>query len=72
MKIEIYSSFARDAKKLPDNIKEDILNAITLIQDAKTLLDIPDVKDMKGGKKAKNAYRMPSIITGSAFSFGMI
>jgi mRNA interferase RelE/StbE len=58
MKIEIYSSFAKDSKKLPNNIKEDIANAITKISEAKTFLDIPNVKDMKGGKKAKNAYRM--------------
>jgi mRNA interferase RelE/StbE len=58
MQIDIHSSFVRDSKKLPVNIKEDIANAITLISAAKTFLDIPDVKDMKGGKKAKNAYRM--------------
>lgn len=39
-------------------IKEDIANAIALISSAKTLSDIPGVKDIKGGKKAKNAFRM--------------
>jgi mRNA interferase RelE/StbE len=58
MQIEIYSSFARDAKKLPDNVREDISNAIAIIQASKSFSDIPRVKDMKGGKKAKNSYRM--------------
>ncbi|HEY4324363.1 MAG TPA: type II toxin-antitoxin system RelE/ParE family toxin [Mucilaginibacter sp.] len=58
MQTEIRSSFARDAKKLPADIKEDILEAIVHIQTAKTLSNIPDIKDIKGGKKAKDAYRM--------------
>ncbi len=58
MQIEIYSSFVRDAKKLPSNVKEDIADAITIISDAQTLSDIPSIKDLKGGKKSKDAYRM--------------
>ena len=58
MQIEIRSSFARDSKKLPNNIKDEIANAIALISNATTFSDIPHVKDMKGGKKAKNAFRM--------------
>ena len=58
MQIEIRSSFAKDSKKLSNNIQENIAHAITLMVSAKTLADIPNVKDIKGGKKAKNAYRM--------------
>ncbi len=58
MEFEVYSSFRNDAKKLSPNVKEDISNAIKTIQNAKTFLDIPGVKDIKGGKNAKNAYRI--------------
>jgi mRNA interferase RelE/StbE len=58
MQLDIRSSFVRDAKKLPDSVREDIANAIALISDAKSFSNIPDVKDLKGGKKARNAYRM--------------
>jgi len=58
MQIEVYSSFVRDSKKLPASIKVDIAEAISLMQTAKTFSDIPRVKAMQGGKKAKNAYRM--------------
>ena len=58
MQIEIYSSFVRDSKKLPIEVKQDIADAILSIQNAKIFSDIPKVKAMQGGKKAKNAYRM--------------
>jgi mRNA-degrading endonuclease RelE of RelBE toxin-antitoxin system len=67
MKIEIHSSFARDSKKLPNNIKEEIANAISLMSEAKTFLDIPNVKDMKGGKKAKMPTECALMITGFVF-----
>lgn len=58
MQIEIHSSFARDSKKLSPDIKEDIANAVSIMLNAKTFQEIPNVKDIKGGKKAQNAYRM--------------
>jgi len=58
MQIEIRSSFVRDSKKLPDHIREKIAEAISILSDAKIFSEIPDIKDIKGGKKAKNAYRM--------------
>ncbi len=58
MKIEIRSSFTKDSKKLSATIKEEIATAISLISAAEILLNIPNIKSIKGGKKAKNAYRM--------------
>jgi mRNA interferase RelE/StbE len=58
MQIEVRSSFERDTKKLSDKIREDIADAVALMSSAKTISDIPGVKDIKGGKKAKNAFRM--------------
>jgi mRNA interferase RelE/StbE len=58
MQVEIHSSFVRDTRKLSAKVKEDISDAIVLIQNAKTFLDIPHIAAMQGGKKAKNAYRM--------------
>lgn len=58
MQIEIRSSFARDAKKLSTNIQQSIANAIALMANAKIFSAIPNIKGVKGGKKAKNAYRM--------------
>ena len=60
MQIEIRSSFAKDSKKLPINIKADIAEAIGKISMANSFLDIPDIKAMKGGKSPKclqNAYQ---------------
>ena len=58
MQIDIRSSFEKDTKKLSNNIKEDIAEALALMSEAKTLSDIPHLKDMKGAKKGKKAFRM--------------
>jgi mRNA-degrading endonuclease RelE of RelBE toxin-antitoxin system len=35
MQVEIHSSFVRDTKKLPAKVKEDISDAMALMQNAK-------------------------------------
>lgn len=58
MRIAIRSSFERDTKKLLTENKNAIFDAILLMQKAVIFADIPGIKNMKGGKKAKDAYRM--------------
>ena len=54
----LFFVFVKDTKKLPSNIKEDVANAIAIISEAEKLSEIPSIKDLKGGKKSKDAYRM--------------
>ncbi|MEO7213965.1 type II toxin-antitoxin system RelE/ParE family toxin [Mucilaginibacter sp.] len=58
MQLNIRSAFTKDAKKLSDILKQDVADAIHQIINAEKLADIHNVKLLKGGKKAKNAYRM--------------
>jgi mRNA-degrading endonuclease RelE of RelBE toxin-antitoxin system len=54
MEYEYQSSFIRDAKKLPKNIKEGIVEIIDNIQSAEQLSDIEGVTKMVG---YSNSYR---------------
>jgi mRNA-degrading endonuclease RelE of RelBE toxin-antitoxin system len=54
MEYEYQSSFVRDAKKLPKNIKEGIVEIIDNIQSAEQLSDIEGVTKMVG---YSNSYR---------------
>jgi mRNA interferase RelE/StbE len=58
VEIEFRSSFVRDAKKLSTQIKDDLQQAISIIIEANSIQNIPDIKSLKGGKRATNAYRM--------------
>jgi len=58
MQIDIRSSFEKDTKKLSDTVKEDIAEVLSAMLNAKTLSDIPNLKDMKGGKKGKRPFRV--------------
>lgn len=58
MQLEIRATFTKDSKKLSDTLKESLADAIAVIVSAEKLSDIPNVKSLKGGKKAVNAYRM--------------
>lgn len=58
MEIEFRSFFVRDAKKLSPQIKEDLQQAISIISQTTSFSQIPNVKALKGGKNAMNAYRM--------------
>lgn len=58
MKIEIRSSFVRDTKKCTQKIKDKITEAIHEIFEAQSLSDLKNIKELKGGKDAKYAYRM--------------
>jgi mRNA-degrading endonuclease RelE of RelBE toxin-antitoxin system len=58
MQVDIHSSFVRDSKKLTPAIKESIADAIMLMEKAVKFSEIPGIKALQGGKKAKNAYRM--------------
>lgn len=55
MEYEYQSSFVRDAKKLPKNIKEGIVEIIDNIQSAEQLSDIEGVTKMVG---YSNSYRI--------------
>ncbi|GGH21121.1 type II toxin-antitoxin system RelE family toxin [Mucilaginibacter phyllosphaerae] len=58
MQIEIRSSFTKDVKKLSDDLKGKIESAILMMINSQGLTDISNVKPLKGGKSAHNAYRM--------------
>lgn len=58
MEIEFRSSFVRDAKKLPAQIKDDLQQAISKIIEADSIQHIFNIKSLKGGKNSINAYRM--------------
>lgn len=58
MKIEIYTSFSRDAKKLPDSILDELKTIYRAIEEAQSLDDLTySVKKMAGSKKLK-AFRL--------------
>lgn len=56
MKIEIRSSFVRDAKKLPLNIQKKLAQAIQDIEKVDSLNALRNIKQMKGSSKP--AYRL--------------
>lgn len=58
MQIEIRTSFSRDAKKYPQQVKNNIAKAIKEIYAAESLSELKNIKNLKGGKAAKEAYRM--------------
>ncbi len=56
MKVVFDSKFAKDLKNLPDReVKNEIAEAIEVIEKASKLSDIPNLRKMKG---ARNAYRL--------------
>ena len=58
MKIEIDSSFDRDAKKLPDSLLDELKTIYEAIETAQSLDEIGyEVKKMEGSKKVK-AFRL--------------
>ena len=58
MQIEIRKSFSRDAKKCTQPVKEAIAKAIGEMANAESLAELNNLKAMKGGKAARDAYRM--------------
>ena len=54
MEYEYQSSFVRDAKKLPKNIKEGLVEIIDNIENAEQVTDIEGVTKMVG---YSNSYR---------------
>jgi len=55
MKVQYSTQFAKDAMKLPQNIKSVIKNLITDHTNAQTLYEIIDCKHLAG---VKNGYRI--------------
>jgi len=62
MNIIFKSSFIRDGKKIPLILRSELGDAITLIENAKSLQDIPNLKKLKGNSTAYririNNYRL--------------
>ncbi len=58
MKIEIHTSFGRDAKKLPESVQKELKEIYEAIEYAQSLDDLSySVKKMEGNKKLK-AFRL--------------
>lgn len=55
MKYDYENSYLRDAKKLPESLREPIQNVILSVKEAKTLKDIPKLKKLSG---YNNVYRI--------------
>ncbi len=52
MKVEFKSSFAKDLKKLKEkDLKAQVRQVIELVEKARTLQEIKDVKKLKGGDR---------------------
>jgi len=58
MQVDIRSSFARDAKKCSQHVKNNVATAIKELYVAESLAELKNIKSLKGGKAAKGAYRM--------------
>lgn len=55
MKYDYENSYLRDAKKLPESLREPLQNVILSVKEAKTLKDIPNLKKLSG---YNNVYRI--------------
>jgi mRNA interferase RelE/StbE len=55
MKYDYENSYLRDAKKLPESLREPLQNVILSVKEAKTLKGIPNLKKLSG---YKNVYRI--------------
>ena len=55
MKYDYENSYLRDAKKLPEFLREPLQNVIISVKEAQNLKDIPNLKKLSG---YKNVYRI--------------
>ena len=56
MKVEFLAQFERDLSAVRDkSLKDEIFKVITLLEQARTLRDVPNVKKLKG---YKSSYRL--------------
>jgi len=55
MKVQFSTQFAKDARKLPNNIKTVLKELVVSIEKARTLFEIRDCKPLAG---LKNGYRI--------------
>ncbi len=74
MKVEFKSSFAKDLKKLKEkDLKAQVGQVIELVEKARTLQEIKDVKKLKGGDRYYRIrvgdYRVGLTLEGDTVTF---